>query len=341
MIVPTTAQTGKNSKVFMSINDGIAVSNFPLSLQATYELNGETLTNQMYLLGETKMINDRPAISTSVTVNGVIDGIDIMPTSNADEIATTAGTIQVNGQPVAVAASLVSITRAATDEAAWVVLCVSNSGTVSAIKGTDTTSSAGKAGLVASFGTGAGEIPFISVDSVLLAVLKLDDVSAVISYSEIDQSYREYSAISFYLYPSIGAVKVSTSLLKCHTGEVARTPLFSGKYIDDSLLAEIGDAKSWSLTPNSTTVAVETLAGGKSQTTISSWSFAFNQLFTNGLALAAIMKRQGYACVKMQLSSGEYFRFSGSLAGGIKADPGSYVEQDISGSCDTPYYSGQ
>ncbi len=337
MQAPNMPQTGKDGKVFLSFNDGVPVVNFPVTLQALYRYMGKSYTDRFYLLGGTKMINSRSGIDTRVTVDGIIDGLDIAPTANADEIAVTAGTIQVAAAPVPVAADTsVAVTRPASGKVAYVAVAVDKTtGAISATKGTDGDT------LAATFGSSAGQKPLIGVGELLLGYLPIDSTAGVIEYSEINLSDREFSNISLIVYPSIGGILLSTALKKCHTGGIGRALQFTGNYFDDDMLAEVGDAQNWSMKPISNTVSVTTMAGGASQTNISGWNFTFNQLFTDGKVLDSVFNRNGFAAVKLQLPSGHFFRFAGSMAGGPSNDPGAYVAMDVSGSiADNPYFSG-
>jgi len=338
MQAPSFPQNGKGGKAFLSFNDGVQVSSFPMTLQPSYSYSGSTYIDKMYLLGGGKMINARPGISTSITVDGIIDGLDISPTLNDDEIAVSSGTIQVAGVAVPVAAdTAVDITRPASGQMAWVAISVAkNDGAISATKGTDA------AALVATFGAGAGAKPFIPVTDLLLGYLAIGSTVAPITYAEISLADREFCNISFTLYASIGAVMVSTPLKKCHAGSLSRTVQFSGKYYDDDLLSEVGNCTTWSITPSTSTITAVTLGEPVSSTDITGWSFTFGMLFTSSLALDAIYNRNGFAAIRLQLASGEFFRFVGTLSGGIKNDSGSYVAMDVSGSINgRPYYSGQ
>jgi hypothetical protein len=342
MLVPSVPQTGKGAKVSLSFNDGVATTS-AMTLQASYSYSGETLVDRVYLLGANKMINSRPAANPFVFVNGILDGGDISSTV-ADKVAITAGNMLINNATVPIVADgALSITRPASTQACWIAI-VANvaTGIVSEVKGADTTAGTGKAGLAATFGTGAGQKPLIAADELLLVYLSLDSTVGVVTASEMDFGQREWATISYQMMPSIGGVVIAEALPKIHTGGVARAVYFSGKYWESSALAVVGDAQQWSVTPNTSSVSAVTFTGGPSESQIDNWSFTFNQLFTDAKALDAIYNRQGYAAVKLQLASGQYFLFVGSFAGGITVEPGSFVVQQLSGSIqDRPFWSGQ
>jgi hypothetical protein len=342
MQVPNVSQTGKNAKVSLSFNDGVLTSNTSLTKQASYQYNGETLVNRVYLLGSGRMINSRPAANPIVFIDGILDGIDVSSTV-ADEIATSAGSILVDNATVAAPADTsIAIVRPAATQACWTAVVVSEAGVTSVVKGADTTAGTGKAGLATTYGTGAGQKPLIAVTEMLVAYLKLDSTAGIIASDEIEYTDREWSTFSYRMLPSIGGVVLSEALLAIHTGAIAREVKFSGKYWESTALAVVGDAQQWSVTPNTSTVSAVTFTGGPSESQVDNWSFTFNQLFTDAKALDAIYNRQGYAAVKLELASGHYFLFVGSFAGGITVEPGSYIVQQLSGSIqDRPYWSGQ
>ncbi len=343
MQVPTIPQTGKNAKVSLSFNDGTQATALALTKQASYNYNGESFANRVYLLGAGKMINSRPAANPQAFIDGILDGIDVSSTVS-NEIATSAGSILVDNATVAVDADAsTSIVRPASTQAAWFAIVVDKStGEITAVAGTDTTAGTGKTGLVDTYGTGAGQKPLIATDKLLVCYLKLDSTAGVITSDEIEYTDREWASISYRLVPSIGGVVISEALKPLHVGGVARDVKFTGKYWESTALAVVGDAQQWSVTPNTSTVSAVTFSGGPSESQIDNWAFTFNQLFTDAKALDAIYNRQGYAAIKLELASGQYFLFVGSFAGGITVEPGSFIVQQLSGSIqDRPYWSGQ
>jgi hypothetical protein len=334
--------TGKGAKVSLSFNDGVSTT-IALTLQASYSYSGETLVDRVYTLGANRMINSRPAANPLCYVNGILDGADIS-SSVSNEVAVTAGNMLIDNAAVAIVAkSDVAIVRPAATQACWTAIVADMAtGVVSAVKGADTTAGTGKAGLLATYGTGAGQKPLIAVDELLIAYLDLDSTAGVVGSNEMHFDEREWASVSYRMLPSVGAVIISQALPKIHTGGVARSVFFSGKYWEATALANVGDAQQWSVTPNTSSVSAVTFTGGPSESQIDNWSFTFNQLFTDAKALDAIYNRQGYSAVKLELASGHYFLFVGSFAGGITVEPGSFIVQQLSGSIqDRPYWSGQ
>ena len=342
MLVPTVSQTGKDAKVSLSFNDGIATTT-ALTIQPSYSYNGETLVNRMYLLGSNRMVNSRPKANPFAYVNGILDGADLSSTV-ADQANISAGNMLVVNTTAAITASpTLAITRPAASEAAWNAIVVNTgTGVVSEVVGADTITGLGKVSLLETFGTGAGQKPLIAVDELLLLYVGIDSTSGIITSDEMDFVSREWSSFSYQMLPSIGGFVIAEALPAIHTGAIARPVYFSGKYWEASALAVVGDAQTWSVTPNTATVSATTFSGGASESQVSGWAFTFNQLFTDAKALDAIYNRQGYGAVKLELPSGHYFLFVGSFAGGISVDPGSYVVQALTGSIqDRPFWSGQ
>lgn len=342
MQAPTAQQTGKGAKIFMSFNDGVQVNNLALTRQASYNYNGEVLTKRVYLLGNNKMINSRPAVNSKAFVDGILDGIDVSSTVS-NEIATSAGSQLVNDVVAQVAADAsVAFTRPASTQAAWYAVIVDKAtGAITIVKGTDTTAGTGKTGLATTYGTGAGEKPLIDTDKLLACYLKLDSTAGTVAGDEVDYTDREWAGIGAQIDSSRGAVIISEELKELHTGGVARDVKFTGKYWDPTALAKIVDGIDWSVTPNTSTVSQQKLEGGASETVIDTWSFAFNHLFTDVKPIAAMFLRQGYAAVKLQLASGHYWQFVGTQAGGVSASAGAYVNQPVTGSVQgQPYWSG-
>ena len=342
MQVPSTPMTGKGAKVSLSFNDGIATV-AAMTLNASYSYSGETLVDRVYTLGTGRMINSRPAANPFAYVNGILDGADISSTVS-NEIAVTAGNMLISNVAVAIIADTsITVTRPAATQAKYDAVVVNTgTGVVTIVAGTDTTAGTGKAGLLETYGAGAGQKPLIAADELLLCYLAIDSTAGIIASNEMLFDDREWASVSYKMLPSVGAVMISEALPKLHTGGVARPVYFSGKYWESTALANVGDAQQWSVTPNTSSVSAVTFTGGPSESQIDNWSFTFNQLFTDAKSLDAIYNRQGYAAVKLELASGHYFLFVGSFAGGITVEPGSFIVQQLSGSIqDRPYWSGQ
>lgn len=342
MQVPTIPQTGKNAKVSMNFNDGTSVTALALTKQATYAYKGETLTNRVYLLGDSKMINSRPAANPFAFVNGIIDGADVSSTV-ADELSITAGNMLSANVVTAFSAKTdLAITRPAATQARWVGISMALAdGTITEVEGTDTTAGTGKAGLLTTYGSAAGEKPLIPATSLLICYLGIDSTAGVIASSEVDFAEREWSSISYRLDASLGAIVVAEAFPIIHTGAISRPLYFTGKYWESSAIALVGDAQKWSISDSSSSVEAVTFSGGASETQVAGQTFTFDQLFTDAKALDAVRNRQGYCAIKLELPSGHYFLFVGSISQSLNCDPGSFVIQNITGSVQgQPTWSG-
>lgn len=342
MQVPTIPQTGKNAKVSMNFNDGTSVTALALTKQASYNYKGETLVNRVFLLGDEKMINSRPAANPFAFVNGIIDGSDVSSTVS-DELIVSAGNNLIANVVTAVTAKTdLAVTRPAAGEARWVGIVRSTvDGTVSEVAGTDTTAGTGKTALLTTIGAAAGEKPLIPVASVLVCYLGIDATSGVITSDEVDYSLREWSTISYQLDASLGAIIVAEAFPIIHTGTLSRPLYFTGKYWESTAIALVGDAQKWNIADSSSSVEAVTFSGGASETQVSGQTFGFDQLFTDAKALDAVRNRQGYCAIKLELPSGHYFLFVGSISQSLNCDPGSFVIQNITGSVQgQPTWSG-
>lgn len=344
MQTPLVPESGKGGKAYFSFNDGIPASAMAMTLQASFKWLGETHVDKMYLIGGGKMINPRPGLNTGVHIDGIIDGLDIEPTTSNDEVQSAAGTIQVDGAAVSVPADdSIAVTRPAAGEAAWIAIHVNKStGAVSATKGTDTTAGTGKTALLNTFGSAAGEKPLIPTTDLLIRYIQLDNGAKPVVGSEIKAEDAEFIVSPSSIYPSIGGALLSSPLKKLHTGGVGREVKFTGRYWDDDALAQVGSAQDFDIGAGSTTVTGQTLMSDLSESDIGAWTYTMKQFFDDGKALDAVFNRKGYLGIKLVHPSGFYWRFVGSLTQPrIKNARGAFNDMDVGGSIvDTPYFSG-
>jgi hypothetical protein len=333
MAFPTSATTGKGGKVLMNLSDGVLLTNSAMTKQASYTYKGTTYANRMYLLGTGKtLINMRPGVEPEVNIDFIADGLLISGTSSNDEIATSAGTIVVAGVETSVVADAsVAVTRPASGEGAWVAVSVNKStGVITATKGTDTTGSAGIAGLLDTWGSSAGQRPLIPVADLLVGLLKLSNGAAAVTGSDIFYFDRELQ-VPYQLASNIGGALINTALVACHVGTLTRVVNFTGYYLD-TVLSEIGSAKSWSLNPNANTVSESTLGNEYSATELSGWSFSFEQLATSAEVINNLLNRQGYGAVRLQYPNGGYFQSACTFTATFNNAAGSFNNISVSGS---------
>ncbi|MEW6712518.1 MAG: hypothetical protein AB1403_22060 [Candidatus Riflebacteria bacterium] len=344
MQTPLVPESGKGGKAYFSFNDGIPAAAMAMTLQSSFRWLGETHADKMYLLGGGKMINPRPGLNTAVHIDGIVDGLDVEPTANNDEVSVPVGTIQVDGAVSTVPADAsVAVTRPAAGEAAWVGIHVNKStGVISATKGADTTTGTGKTGLLSTFGSGAGQKPLIPTTDLLIRYIQLDNGAKPVVASEIKAEDAEFITSPSAIYPSIGGALLSVALKKLHTGGVGRDVKFTGRYWDDDGLALVGSAQDFEIGAGSNSITGQTLMSDFSESDIGAWNYTMKQFFDDGKALDAVYNRKGYMGIKLVHPSGFYWRFVGSLTQPrIKNARGAYNDMDVGGSIvDTPYYSG-
>jgi hypothetical protein len=332
-IFPTFPTTGKNSKIFISSNDGSQLTLAPMTKQAAYEYKGELFTNTVYLLGAGKtLINIRPAVLPIIAVDGILQGLTISPSGTNDKCSVSSGIIEYNGVSTAVAAeAAVALSRPANEKWCWNAIIVTKStGAVTAVKGADADT---ENGLLSTYGTGAGQRPLIAPTAILIGWVKLyDDGAAVIASSDINYLNRENGGIDYQLLPNIGGIKLQTELAAIHTGVVAREVKFSGYYLDE-VLSEIGTAKSWSLTAQTSQISDSTFGSNYSSTEISGFNFSFEQLAADKKVIDAAWFRQGHCAVRLQMPNGFYWQSVATVAPTINSAVGSMINISVSGSC--------
>lgn len=333
MSFPVSATTGKGGKVLMNLSDGVLESNAAMTKQTSYTYKGTTYANRMYLLGTGKtLINTRPGVEPVVNIDFISDGLLISGNGSNDEVQTSAGTIYVDGVATAVSADTsISVSRPGTGEGAWVAIHVNKSTqAVTATKGTDTTGTAGIGGLLDTYGSAAGQRPLIATSELLIGLLKLSTGAAAVTGSDIFYFDRELQ-VPYQLCANIGGCLINTALVALHTGPVARQVKFTGYYLD-SVLSEIGSAKSWSLNPNANTVSESTLGNEYSATELSGWSFSFEQLATSAEVINNLLSRQGYGAVRLQYPNGGYFQSAATFTATFNNAAGSFNNISVSGS---------
>jgi len=333
---PTAPATGKNGKVSITTGDGNLLSLEAMTLQASYTLRGEVLANQVYLLGTGKtLINMRSAKEPHVYIDGIIDGLEITPGTANDTIDVSAGTIMVSGVETSISAQTgVAVARTVTaGESCWLSIGVDKvSKVVAAVAGAVVSGTA--TALLDTWVDGgtAGARPTVPVDNLLVGLIQSTSAPAAIILSSAIKYYdRESSDIDVEVLPNIGGAKITTALIKCHTGSLGRVLNFTGYYMDD-VISEIGTAKSWSLNPASNQVSEQIFSRTVSITETGAWSFSFSQLATDTKAKDNILKRQGYAGFRLTYPNGGYWQGVGTFTPTFSCAPGALSAIEISGS---------
>ncbi len=342
---PTTPMTGKNSKVFVTFGDGPLLTLQGMTEQTSYEYRGDYIPNTndtsvVYLLGAgMTLINMRPAYQPKIDINGILQGIDITPSTANDTVEVSGGVIEVDGESVIISADdTVAISRPAASKWAWNLISVDEAaGTFTVTKGTDTADSA-VTSLLTTYGDSAGAKPCIPEDELLVGAIKVySNAAGVIAPQYILYADREFGGLDYFLLPNVGGVKLPQALVKIHAAAiagpgVARDVKFTGRYLD-GLFASIGTAKEWGLTPSTSDTEEETFAGGYGETSISGWSFTIEQLAADRKMVDNAFKRQGYCGIRLLYSNGYGYQFVGTSAPTLKSSVGAMNPISISGKC--------
>ncbi len=325
ILFPSAPSSGKNAKIYMSRDDGIKLNSAEMTLKSSYKLKGEVLADLIYVLGSDKtLINMRPALQPRVDIDAVLAGCEIIPTETNDKVLVTAGIIEVDGAQVPVSETELTLTRP-TNDGAWVAIKASKTGVVTEVKGIDGT-------LEDTYGVTAGKKPYIGVDDILLGIVKLANATpAVIPAADIDYNERETSVESAIL-PNIGGVRLTEPLQKVHTGGVGRKVKFTGNYLDKSM-TKINSGKNFNLNAKTDEVSETTFENSYGESTVSGYSFTFEQLATDSKTTDAAFERGGHCAVRFVWPNGYYQQSVGTLAPSYKVDAGSYNSVSVAGQC--------
>lgn len=334
-LFPISPSAGKNAKVYMNTGDGTLLTMQAMTLQATKTYRGKLYTNQIYLLGSGKtLINMRPEVQPDIDIDGILQGLDILPVvGDQNTVQTTAGIIEVDGAQVSVPADAdIELTRPAASRWAWYAIHVSEAGAVTATKGTDTGDDQ-ESSLLNTYGSSAGQRPLIGVDQLLIGWVKLfSNVAADVAATAISYTDREEGGIDFQILPNIGGVKLNGALVKCHTGAIGREVKFTGRYLD-GVLAEIPTAKSFSLTAQTSQLNEETFANNYGSTTTGGFNFAYEQLAADTKAINNVWNRESHCAVKLMWPNGFFMQFVGSISPNLNVNATAMSNISVSGSC--------
>ena len=94
MSFPRSPQTGKNSKVYINLNDGQLLNLEAMTKQASYDHNGEVYVNRVYkLASDQTLINMRAEKEPEAFIAGIISGLAVTPTASVDEVQIAAGSL--------------------------------------------------------------------------------------------------------------------------------------------------------------------------------------------------------------------------------------------------------
>ena len=340
-VTPTQPITGKNSKVYISTNDGTQLTLEEMTVQASKRYRGRIYEKQIYLLGEGKtLINTDPEFQPEIVVDGILSGGELSVGSAVETIDVSSLIIEVDGEEKSVSAGTVAVAGVASSDnyqyAAIVVEDIDTTPALAAVvqtgEGVESASS-----LTGDFGTGVGDIPYIPTNAILLGVV-IGQMNAggtaflAFEAANIDTSNREMAGVGYQLLPNLGgALLTDGELLEAHTAGVARPVKFTGRYLDDSL-SLIGTAKSWSMTPSANTISEDTFNASYNETEMGGWTFQFEQLATDDKAIDAMLERGGKFAIRALYANNKGFQSVATGSTPLESAVGSMLPLTISGS---------
>lgn len=329
ILFPTAPSSGKNAKLYMTKDDGTKLNGEAMIVKDSFEYRGQLYAKRVYTLGAGKtLINMRPAVQPRVDINCVLVGCEILPHEDKDKLTVMAGIIEVNGSQVSVAGGDLdfSTDRPTGSNELWLAIKTTANGTIGHVKGTENTT------LNNSYGTAAGNRPFIPVEDILLGLVKVKgSTSANVQESDIEYDDRE-TYVETKILPNVGAALLDSELVKCHTNSATRTVSFTGNYLDKSL-SLINSGKGFTLTPKTDEVSDTTFDDSYGESTVSGYSFTFEQLATDRKAIDAAYKRGGHCAVRFQWPNGYFQQTVGTLAPTLTVNPTSYNSVSVAGQC--------
>ena len=317
----------------MNTSDGTLLTLQAMTLQALKTYRGKAYANLIYLLGSGKtLINMRPEVQPAISINGILQGLIISVAAGNNKVQVSASVIEVDGVQVAVAADDdITLTRPATNKWAWYAIHVTEAGVVGATKGTDT-GDANESSLLNTYGSGAGQRPFIAVDQLLIGFVKLfSDTDAPVSATAISYTDREEGGIDYQILPNIGGVKLNSALVKCHTGGIGREVKFTGRYLD-AVLGEIPTAKSFTVTAQTSQMNEETFANNYGSSTTGGFTFSYEQLAADTKAINNVWNRESHCAVRLQWPNGFYLQSVGTISPNLNVNATAMSNISVSGS---------
>jgi hypothetical protein len=336
---PTIPTSGKNSKIEISFADGIQLNLETMTKNAAYTYRGESYANRIYTLGTGKtLINVRPALQPNADIDGILSGLELSVAAAADQIAVSAGTIEVDGTTYAVSAdAALALTVAGASKFRWnAITVVKSTRALAVVAGTETAGN-DKAECLNTYGDSAGQRPLIPVGNLLIGWTIVGPTTYTVVPTDIDYQDREFGGIDYQILPNIGGVLLQSALQTVHSATtiggtpIARVVKFSGYYLD-TVMAVIGTAKSFTLTPSTTDVSDETFSGGYGQTEIGSWTVSFEQLLADPKVMNAALNRQGHCAIRLLVPNGYGWQSVATVAPTVSSQVGSMININVSGS---------
>jgi hypothetical protein len=233
----------KKGQILAPIDNGQLITYMALTKQSSYEIEGESLTNKVYLATDKPLWNPKTSVKADVRINGVVSGCAVSGGSSNDNLEVEAGVVNVNGTQVNLSADTSNaVTRGAASKYTVHALCVDNSGTLSVVAGTDGDS----LDLTGGF-DGAGQKPLVATTLAVIAyAVTYGDTAAPIDSEHI---YAGESANIAYRIDHVrGGIVLFDALEANHTGSIPRGVYAQFYYLGGSSLQQIGKIESASLT---------------------------------------------------------------------------------------------
>lgn len=201
-------------QVLAQVGNGTLTPYAAATKQATYAVEGKTLTNLVYLIAS-KIFNMKKDYAPTLRVNGLVSGCAVTSLTN-DNVEVAAGVVYINGAEVTVAEDLtVAITRPATGKYAHYAVVASTAGAVTLVKGTDGDT------LLTTYGSSAGQKPLTATDvAVIRYFTAYSDTAGVIP--QTDMSEGESANVDYKWLPLHGGVRLFTALPLNKTGGISR-----------------------------------------------------------------------------------------------------------------------
>lgn len=255
--------TGKSGEVYISLGDGISLSNQALAMAASKTIQGTAYANRFYGTSTSSQWNKSKV--PTVRLQGLTGEATVVPGTAVDTVDVSALKLFYDNSVVTptttvTAVQTVTLTRHAADKE-WHMIHVDNvTGTAGVTLGTVIT---GASSFNDTFAA-AGGPGFITAAHTLVAALKLTagtaalTLSSEIVYKLTDGTLlQERSEVpTFTQLPVEGGVLLTTTLLKCHELSATRT-LYASFYDQEPLVAKLGDTEGWTLGGSSDTIQLE------------------------------------------------------------------------------------
>ncbi len=209
------------AQVLAQVSEGMLKTYAAMTKQASYALEGLTLTNMVYAIAG-KIFNMKSGYSPAVRIDGVVSGCEVTSLSN-DNVEVAAGVAYVAGVQVTVSADPTnSVSRPAIGKYAAYAVTVNGSGTLAIVKGTDGDS----LDLTGGYG-GAGQKPYVDGVVVLAYFTAYSDTAGVIASANIYQG--ESANLEYRIAPTHGAIVLYEALPLNRTGGISR-PIYVQYY---------------------------------------------------------------------------------------------------------------